>query len=173
MELYVIRHSIAHNLGEQGAFTDEARTLTPAGVERAVGVGRGLASLGIVPGLVLVSPAVRTRQTAEHIFGQMALPQGALVYSPAVGLGGSAEEILAQLGQATARHAQVAVVGHEPTMSDLISLLACSHGGLQVKVGRASVTRVDVNGSPRPGAGVLRWKLNGDHLAAIARGSNV
>lgn len=170
MELYIIRHSIAYNLGEQGAQTDDARALTPAGVERAQGVGRGLASLGILPGLVLVSPAVRTRQTAEHIFGQLPLPQGALVYCQAAGLGGSAEEILAQLDQQPARHAQVAVVGHEPTMSDLIDLLTCNRGGLQVKVGRASVTRVDVHGTPQPGHGVLRWKMNGDHLAAIARG---
>ena len=168
MELYIIRHSVAHYVGEDGARTDNDRTLTHGGVERAKLVGKGLAQLGIRPSLVLVSPAVRTQETAKHIFGQMNLPDGTLQTEPALGTDASSGGVIAMLDKRANGHQRVAIVGHEPTMGNLISLLLCGAPYISVKVGRASVTRIDIAGSVEPNHGQLVWKMHAKHLAAIA-----
>src|ERR1051325_11585900 len=67
MELYVIRHAIAQQLGWKNDFTDEKRALTSEGRERMCEVARGLLRLGVHLDLILTSPLVRAVETAEVI----------------------------------------------------------------------------------------------------------
>ena len=63
MELYLIRHGIA---GEVGTYLNDAeRPLTDRGREKTIAVAKRLAEIGLAFDVILTSPLVRARQTAE------------------------------------------------------------------------------------------------------------
>ena len=65
-ELYLIRHGLAEDRGE--AWPDDSkRPLTEDGMSRLRKQARGLARLGVTLDIVLTSPLVRARQTAEIV----------------------------------------------------------------------------------------------------------
>src|SRR5436309_15648892 len=70
MELYVIRHADAVNLGEQNISEDADRPLSARGQAQAKMVGAALVAKGIRPALLVTSPLVRARQTADGIISQ-------------------------------------------------------------------------------------------------------
>ena len=65
-ELYIIRHGLAEERGE--AWPDDTkRPLTEEGMTRLRKCARGLLRLGVTFDVMLTSPLVRARQTAEVI----------------------------------------------------------------------------------------------------------
>ena len=69
MRLYLVRHAKAAP-GEP----DELRRLTPAGEERARELGTRLAADGVRPAVILSSPLVRSRQTADELGRALGVP---------------------------------------------------------------------------------------------------
>ena len=64
MEIILLRHGKAEPHGHpQG---DAARALVPKGEEQSRRAGDFLRAAGILPEIVLTSPLVRAKQTAEH-----------------------------------------------------------------------------------------------------------
>lgn len=103
MRLYLVRHADA----EPGD-PDELRRLTPAGRAQARALGRRLAEAGVMPDVVLSSPLLRARETAEEIAratGAQAEPVEQL--QPGAG----AEDVEAAVA---GRGERVVVVGHQP-----------------------------------------------------------
>jgi phosphohistidine phosphatase SixA len=74
MELLLIRHAEAEN----AAACDAERALTKKGREQAAKVGQFLKRYDLVPDLILASPLVRARQTAEIV------SNGAAATSPTI-----------------------------------------------------------------------------------------
>jgi len=64
LELYLIRHGIAEERGEDWP-DDSKRPLTPAGLAKLRKEARGLTALGVTIEQIVASPLVRTRQTAD------------------------------------------------------------------------------------------------------------
>jgi len=117
MQVFLIRHSDAVDAGP--ALPDPARFLSGRGRQAARAVGQRLRAESIRFDAVVASPLVRAVQTAELIAAQVgfpdlvaALPQLAPDSPP-----GLAASALAAQGQS------VAVVGHEPQLSELAALL--------------------------------------------------
>src|SRR3954447_6013946 len=121
MDLYVIRHAEAVALGERGITRDEERPLTEHGERQAQALGAGLPAVGVRLELVLSSPLVRARQTADHLVKQWGA--GPLPVEVCKAL---APDIrprrLAKALNATGKQA-VAVVGHEPSLSAWVAWL--------------------------------------------------
>ena len=70
VELYLIRHGVAEERG--AAWPDDSkRPLTDNGMTRVRKSARGLDELGVTFDVILTSPLVRTRQTAEIIAGEL------------------------------------------------------------------------------------------------------
>ncbi|MBI3405062.1 MAG: histidine phosphatase family protein [Acidobacteria bacterium] len=67
MRLYLMRHGIAIDREDPECPAEEARYLTPDGIEKTKEVGRGLRELGVEPEVFLTSPLVRAVQTAELV----------------------------------------------------------------------------------------------------------
>ena len=67
MELYLIRHADAAPVGQNGVLDDALRPLTPKGQEQSKAVGHGLVRRGVRVPMVVASPLLRARQTAEGI----------------------------------------------------------------------------------------------------------
>ena len=94
-ELYLIRHGIAEERGE--AWPDDMkRPLTEEGMQRMRRASRSLARIGICVDVVLTSPLVRTRQTAD-IFAAAFSPHPAVVNVDALAPDASITTVIAEL----------------------------------------------------------------------------
>src|SRR3954471_20689172 len=94
-EIYVVRHGLAEERGD--AWPDDAkRPLTDEGMSRMRKSVRGLARLGVSVDVVLTSPLVRTRQTAEIAAGGLD-PRPSLVSVDSLAPGGTFAEVIADL----------------------------------------------------------------------------
>jgi len=153
-ELYLIRHGLAEERGD--AWPDDTkRPLTEDGMTRLRRASRSLARIGLSFDVVLTSPLVRTRQTAE-IAAAACSPRPAVVSVDALTPEGSAAAVIAEL-EKHARRKRIAIVGHEPGLGELAARLVGMRHAMEFKKG--AVCRIDVEALPPKGPGTLRWFL--------------
>ena len=153
-ELYLIRHGVAAERGE--AWPDDTkRPLTDQGVRRLRKIAAGLAEIGVTFDVMLSSPLVRARQTADIIAAGLD-PHPSVILSDALSPGGAYSGVLDELAKHARRH-RIALVGHEPGIGALTARLIGSRHSLEFKKG--AVARVDVAALPPTGAGSLHWLL--------------
>ena len=129
----VIRHAHA---GDGGSVvrSDHARALDGRGRREATAAGQWLAGSGHGLDLVLVSDAVRTRQTWELISAELTDPPTPTI-EPRI-YDSSPDDLLDLLTEDRARVPVVAVVGHNPAVSELAWFLA-GHDGPGLAPGRS------------------------------------
>jgi phosphohistidine phosphatase len=154
VDIYVIRHAEAHPLGEGGISADEDRPLTEAGMARARQVGEGLQRRGVHLEMVLTSPLVRARQTAEQLLSRWPAPAPELRICEALAPGRKRRKLARALGDLGRE--QVAVVGHEPALGEWIAWLLGSKK-VQISLEKAGVACVHCDNQPGRGAGTLLW----------------
>jgi phosphohistidine phosphatase len=123
--LSLLRHASAAASPTDG--NDFDRPLTPHGLAEASALGRHLRAAGESPGLLMASPALRTRQTAEALASELSLPPEHIALEPRLYLA-EAEEILGVIREAPVETTHLVVVGHNPGLSQLASWLARSAG---------------------------------------------
>ena len=163
-QLYFIRHGLAEERGE--AWPDDTkRPLTEQGISRARRQARGLARLGVSFDVVLTSPLVRARQTAEIVAAAFE-PRPHLVQVDSLAPGGTYQSIVADL-EKHARKARVAIVGHEPDLGELAARLIGARRAIAFKKG--AVCRIDVDMLPPGGSGALRWFMTPKMLRSIRK----
>lgn len=146
--LLVMRHGKAES---NAARIDRERRLTDRGRSQAQLVGEYLRSQGVKLARVLVSDAARTRETWEHVAAQMPGLDAEVTFHEEIYAGGAAE-LLTLLHGVGAQEAVVMVVGHEPTISGLTSLLAAEDS----EAAAAAQARI---GMPTGGMAVLSGAL--------------
>ena len=67
MNLYLLRHGIAVDPGTPGILSDADRPLTAKGEEKLAQITKAMAALELSFDLILSSPYLRARQTAEIV----------------------------------------------------------------------------------------------------------
>ena len=102
-ELYLIRHGIAEERGDPWP-DDTKRPLSEKGVARLRKGTRNLAHIGVSFDVMLTSPLVRTRQTAE-IVAAVFDPRPPIVAAESLAPAGTYEEVLADLEKQSRRTA--------------------------------------------------------------------
>jgi phosphohistidine phosphatase len=152
--LYLVRHAIAEARGESWP-DDAARPLTGRGGSRFEKSVRGLARIGVAIDVVLTSPLVRTRQTAEILAAGLD-PQPPIVAVESLAPGGSHQAVLADL-EKQGRRPRIALVGHEPGIGELAGRLIGLRHPIPFKKG--AVCRIDADTLPPGQIGVLGWFL--------------
>ena len=163
-ELYLIRHGIAEERGD--AWPDDSkRPLTADGVVRLKKSARALAGLGVSFDVVLTSPLVRTRQTAELVAAAFT-PKPQIVNAESLVPGSSPAAVFAELEKHTKRKT-IALVGHEPGIGELAARLVGTRRPIEFKKG--AVCRIDVDALPPSAPGALRWFLTTRILRAVRR----
>ena len=163
-ELYLIRHAVAEERGE--SWPDDAkRPLTDAGTARMRKAARGLVKMGVAFDVVLTSPYVRTRQTAE-IVATAYDERPPIVAIDSLAPGGSVQSVLSDLERQT-RRSRIAIVGHEPGIGEFAARLIGSRHSIEFKKG--AVCRIDVDALPPSGPGDLRWMLTTKILRSIRK----
>jgi phosphohistidine phosphatase len=163
-EVYLIRHGVAEERGD--AWPDDSkRPLTEDGTSRMRKAARGLSRLGVVFDIVLTSPLVRARQTAEIVAGGLA-PRPSLVNLDSLAPDAGYAALITEL-EKHARKPRIALVGHEPDIGELAARLIGSRRSIEFKKG--AICRIDVDDIPPTGPGQLRWFITPKILLALKK----
>ena len=166
MDLYLVRHAIAEPHDSARWPDDSERPLTAAGIERFRAAARGLRRLGVEVDTVLASPYVRAWHTAELLMKEAGWP--APEESRALEPSTPRSECLDALRDR--QESTLALVGHQPLLSELASLLLAGDGRLlrlELKKGAAMCFRFD--GGPEAGSASLRWSVSPKLLGSLGR----
>jgi phosphohistidine phosphatase len=153
-ELYLVRHAIAEERGDEWS-DDAKRPLTSSGMSRMKKAVRGLKRLDVSIEVILSSPLVRARQTAEILSAGLD-PNPTIVNLESLAPGGTHTALIADL-QKHARKCRIALVGHEPSIGELAARLIGSRHAIAFKKG--AICRIDLDEIPPSGPGDLRWFL--------------
>lgn len=166
MILYVLRHGVAEDLPPGG--DDAARRLTPLGRSKMEEEAAGMRALGIELDLLLTSPLPRAAETAAIVaaaYRGRPSPKD----MPALAPGVAPAETLQAL-RPFARHDHVMVVGHEPTLSRLASLvLAGAPDRVSIDLKKGGCLAIELEKLAPPSGATLRWLLTGRQLRRAGR----
>jgi phosphohistidine phosphatase len=160
MDLYLIRHAEAVQR-EDSEVDDAERPLTPVGEEQAKLLGSGLRRRGIRFNLLVTSPLLRARQTAEGMLLQWPPPAPDLQVCDELGPDARrkklAKFLMAQEAEA------IGLIGHMPHLGEFAAWLL---GSRKVHLGlaKAGVALVRCDGSPIKGNGSLVWMVTPEWL---------
>lgn len=151
LQVYLLRHGIAEEA--KAGMADRDRALVAEGRKKLRPVLEAAKSAGAAPELIVTSPYLRARQTAEiarQILG------GELVESNSLIPSSQPEAVWTEM-RAHYDAAQMMLVGHEPLFSRLMAYLLGTPE-LDVDFKKGAVARIDFDGGlgvqPRGG---LRW----------------
>jgi phosphohistidine phosphatase len=163
LELYLVRHGVAAERGADWP-DDSKRPLTAHGLAKLRKEAAGLASVGVVFDVIVTSPLLRTRQTADA-FADVFKTRPAIVLSDALAPAGTRASVLAEIAK-HARKARIALVGHEPNLGELAAALVGAKQPFEFKKG--GVCRIDFDVLPPKGLGTLVWFLPPKVLRKLA-----
>lgn len=118
MDLLLWRHAEAEDIAVDG--TDLGRSLTPKGRQQATAMANWLNKHGPRQALILVSPALRTLQTAQALGREFET-------CPEIAPNASASQLLKAAGwpKGLRGHEAIILVGHQPTLGHLAARLIC------------------------------------------------
>ena len=161
VQLHLLRHADA---GDPGAWRgdDADRPLSAKGIGQSERLGAFLAGIGFAPDVILTSPKVRARRTAEIVGAALGV---AVRLEDRLAEGFAAETVDAILVDAGAPSRPV-LVGHDPDFSELLGYLA---GTDALTMKKGAFARLDVRGRIAGGDGTLRWLVPPDLLDADRR----
>jgi len=165
MRLVLFRHGPA---GERDASRwpdDGKRPLTAKGIQKTRDAAKGLIRLEKGISLILTSPLVRARQTAEALAAALD-PRPSLVNVDSLAPDGAYASVIADL-EKHARKTRLALVGHEPMIGELAARLLGSRHPIEFKKG--AVCRIDIDDLPPAGPGDLRWMLTPKIMRALKK----
>jgi len=131
MNIYLLRHGIAVEPGTTGYESDSERPLTAKGKNRLRAAARAMEELGLSFDLILSSPLLRAKQTAEIIAGHLKLRKK-LAFSDHLAPAGNPRLLIQQLNQSRPEPENVLLVGHEPYLGKLMALLVSGNTTLEI-----------------------------------------
>lgn len=161
-KIFILRH--AKSDWEASYGVDHDRPLAERGRQASDLMGRFLARIDQVPEFAVTSSAVRARRTLERAAAagdwDCQVEVNPLLYeSPP-------DTILAWLGEQDDSVRSLLISSHEPTCSDVASLLI---GDANIDFATAAIARIDIEvdrwNQVAPGCGELRWLVSPKLLA--------
>lgn len=165
MNLYLLRHGLAAESSASGRDSD--RPLTPKGERKLRQAAKAMEALKLPFDLILSSPYLRARQTAEVVaetFGA----QKRLEFSDTLKPNGSANELVQLLRERVPAREEVLLVGHEPFLSELIGLLVTGGTTSTIVMKKGGLCKLAIE-SLKPGrCAALEWLLTPKQMKLMA-----
>ena len=170
MKLFILRHGDAGERGDPRHPNDAARPLSPKGVKRTRQLANWLRRRDITFDVIFPSPLTRARQTAEIVARSLDI-ENCLKLTKHLAPEGDFVDLLAQVEQVRRKSKTVLLVGHEPYLSTLVSLLCTGGTSLQMDLKKGGLCRLELE-AVKPGrCATLEWILTPRHFGS-KRGSN-
>lgn len=142
-KLYLIRHSYAE---EPGNKSDIDRSLTLEGQSTVRALGRHLIKASFQPQVIYCSSANRTRETAINLVEELEMNEHVITYSDII-YNASVRELLSLLNQAEKATKEIAIIGHNPTITYFAEFLTGTGVGNMEPAGVVTVKFEKINWS--------------------------
>jgi phosphohistidine phosphatase len=166
MNLFLLRHAPAVERGTPGFDEDSARPLTPEGRAKMKRIVTGLEAGGIRFDLILSSPYLRASQTAEVVAAKFRTA-GKPVFTDHLRPGGSLRQLVEELRSKHRERQQVLLVGHEPDLSQHISVWLTGKPGLGLELKKGGLCKLEIASLRAGRCAILQWLLTPRHQANL------
>jgi len=157
MNLYIVRHAIAVARGTEGYDDDSQRPLTDAGRRKMKKIAKGLYGLGAEFDTILSSPYVRARDTAK-ILAKELNAKDKVAFSDNLIPPGNFEKLVQEIHEKY-DVPNLALVGHEPMLSSLISRLTTGNTDMRLNLKKGGVAYLSTDNLYKEGRATLEWLL--------------
>jgi phosphohistidine phosphatase len=152
MLVYLLRHGDAI---QTASLNDSERPLSDFGRKQATVVGKFLQKSSVQIGAIISSPLVRAVETADIV--RKALDVGRSETTEYLVPGTGKTELFDFLN--SMRVGSVLLVGHEPHLSQTISVLLSEREGLPIEMKKCSLACLVASEPVRNGHALLQWLL--------------
>lgn len=166
MRIYLIRHSNAVDPGTPGYEEDSQRPLTEKGRDKMNKIASALKALKVKPELIVSSPYVRARQTAE-ILAKVLKYKRDLAFSDVLVPMGNADDVVGEINEKYAVD-ELILVGHEPCISGLIGALIVGNPELSINIKNGGVCCLSSDDLRVERRAILEWVLPPKILSALS-----
>jgi len=168
VNLYVLRHAEAVPRGTPGYRHDSDRPLTKDGVNTMRRAAKGMRRLKLDFDLILSSPYVRARRTAE-ITAEVLGAKEKLKFSDHLASDGDSRKLVAELNRDYPGRENVLLVGHEPHLSQLICVLIGCRSGTALTLKKGGLCKLSVVSLRFGPCAHLDWLLTPRQLVHIGK----
>jgi phosphohistidine phosphatase len=166
MNLYIIRHAIAADEGTSDYESDSQRPLTDKGRKKMRQIAKGLRNLGVEFDLILSSPYVRARETAEVLADVFKMKKKIAFSDNLIPLG-NPELLITEVNEKYSVDS-IAVVGHEPHLSTLVGLLTAENAKIDITLKKGGVCYLSADDLHQEHRATLEWLLTPGILMEIS-----
>ncbi len=167
MNLYILRHGLAVEPGAPEHPKDSERPLTPKGERKMWKIAQALEEMEVSLDCILSSPYVRARQTAEIVAEALNLRKR-LDLTETLTPAGSSKKLIEIIKHREPPLEEVLLVGHEPYLSELISLLLSGNNGLEVTMKKGGLCKLCVESLEHGQCATLGWLLTPKQMCLMA-----
>lgn len=157
MNLYFLRHAIAVERGTPGYESDSERPLTAKGASRMRKIAEGMKSLELEYDLILTSPYVRARSTAEIVADVFKCKKRLRITRNLVN--GDDAALIGELTDSYGKNREILLVGHEPHMSHLISVLLTGSENSDIIMKKGGLCKLSIPELRYERCATLEWLL--------------
>ena len=137
MNLYIVRHAIAVDEATSDYESDSERPLTDKGRKKMRQIAKGLHNLGVEFDLILSSPYVRARETAEILAEVFKMKKNITFTENLIPLG-NPELLIGEINESYSVDS-IALVGHEPHLSSLVGILVAENAKIDITLKKGGV----------------------------------
>jgi phosphohistidine phosphatase len=165
MNLLLVRHGPAADRDPSRWPDDQLRPLTADGIKSTRRAAHGLARLRPAVDKIVTSPAARASATAE-IFRKALAVKSNLESWTELEPDTAPGPILERL-QRLSRKRGIVLVGHEPTLGELLGLAVTGESVPIARFSKAGAAQLNFPEEPRPGAAEIDWVLTRKQLERL------
>jgi phosphohistidine phosphatase len=167
MNLYIVRHAIAVQPGTPGYEADSQRPLTDKGLKKMKKIVKGLRQLDIELDNILSSPYVRARDTAKILANEFKMDDQ-LQFSENLIPPGNFEALINEI-QEKYDVGSLALVGHEPMLSQFISWLATGNKDMTITLKKGGVCCLSSDHLYQDQRATLEWLLTPGLMVELSK----
>ena len=158
MNLYLLRHAPAVARGTPGFADDRARPLTPAGRRELRQISAAMKTIELQFDLIYSSPLLRAKQTAEIVATELKRKK-ILKFTRALEPAGSRRNLIAEINRFQPAPENILLVGHEPDLGELISLLVAGRPGHGFALKKSGLAKLKMGELRFGQCATLAWLL--------------
>jgi len=153
MKLYLVRHAIAEDAN--GSEGDSLRPLTEKGREKMRRIADGIKELGVFPDLIVSSPYIRASQTASVLAKELGYKEE-IAYSDFLMPMAEPDDMIGEINEKFSVE-ELMLVGHEPNLSSLASVLLAGTPNLSINFKKGGVCCLSVDDLHYDRIATLEW----------------
>ena len=156
MNLYILRHAIAELRDAEKFPDDSKRPLTAKGAKRMKTIAEGMKALGLEFDAILSSSYERAKETAEIVAASFGARDKLKFTKHLETFNG--QKLVAEINKLE-KSDNVLLVGHEPDLSEMISVLLVGDTHLQVAMKKGGICKLTIDELTYSRCASLEWLL--------------